>query len=1003
MATERRCDDAAGIPELFYEPRKSMIRKLLTTAICASLSLVAAQAQYVVRGKVADKADGKAIELATVQLLSKKDSSFVGGVNSQKDGSFSVSTKKAGDYIVKVSFVGYNAEFRSATVGRKAKTADVGTVQLATNEVALKGAQVVAKAAKVEMKADTFQYNASAYRTPTGSTLENLVEQLPGAEVSDDGTIKVNGKTVTQILINGKDFFKGDTKIAMKNLPTELVSNIKAYEKKSDYTKQTGIDDGNEENVLDIGLKKELKESWVSNIDVAAGNHDRYSSDLFVNRYTDHDRQTLFGNANNTGDRNFGPGGGGRGGGSGLNANKSAGIDGGWDNGKKEDEGGRFEINGNIRWNHSASDAQSRSNSEMFLNSGSSSSFSNSRTRSYNHNTNINAGMWMRWKPDSLTTVMFAPNYSHAERNGWSQSRTATFNSDPYAISGVTDPLGTLFADSSAALKAIAVNSNHRISKTVNNANSASYWAMVVRRLSKNGRNISFNTSGNVGKSTDRSYSRSDINYFQQEAANRNTFNNQYNHTPNTNWGLSGRVSYSEPIVKNLFAQLSYEYGYSYSKSDRSLYLLDSLAGWRDMYVPQIGKLPSSGDSLKMVIDSRNSQYATYKNYTHRISAGVRYNTKKLQFHAAVDMEPQRTKLEYQKDRLDTTVTRDVFNVSPNMRLRYRISNTSEMNVRYRGRSSQPSMTNLLDVTDDSNPLNISKGNPGLKPSWNNNFEVFYNNYIVDKQMGWMVRATFDQTSNSISNAMHYDETTGVRTTRPENINGNWNTGGDFMFNTSFGKDKSWSVMSFSGVNFSNNVGYVSTGNDTTSRKNTTKNLNLRENARLAYRTGLFEFGIRGGLSYAHAKNKLQSNANLNTWNFDYGATLNVTLPWQMQLATDIRMNSRRGYSDNSMNTNELIWNGQIAQNFLKGNAATISLQFYDILHKQSNVSRSITAQMRSDSWNNSINSYFMVHFIYRLNIFGGKSQGGDQGGPRMGPGGRGPGGRMGGPGGRRR
>lgn len=978
------------------------MRKLLTTAICASLSLIAAHAQYVVKGKVADKADGKAIELATVQLLNK-DSSFVGGVNSGNDGSFSVSTKKVGSYIVKVSFVGYNVEYRNAELSRKAKTVDLGTVQLATNAVALKGASVVAKAAKVEMKADTFQYNASAYRVPTGSTLENLVEQLPGAEVSDDGTIKINGKTVSQILINGKDFFKGDTKIAMKNLPTELVANIKAYEKKSDYTKQTGIDDGNEENVIDIGLKKELKESWVSNVDLAAGNHDRYSGDLFVNRYTDHDRQTVYGNANNTGDRRFGPG---RGGGSGLNANKSAGFDGGWDNGKKEDEGGRFEISGNIRWSHAASDAQSRSNSEMFLNSGSSSSFSNSRNRSYGHNTNVNAGMWMRWKPDSLTTVMFAPNYSHAESTNWSQNRTATFNSDPYAISGITDPLGTLFADSSAALKAIAVNSNHRISTGSNNSNSGNYWAMVVRRLSKKGRNISLSSSGNVGKSTDRNFSRSDINYFQSGAANRNTFTNQYNHTPNENWGLSARLSYSEPLVKNLFAQVSYEYGYSYSKSDRSLYLLDSLAGWRDMYEPRIGRLPSSADSLKMTLDARNSQYATYKNYTHRISAGLRYNTKDLQFHAAVDLEPRRTELEYQKDRLDTTVTRDVFNVSPNVRLRYKISNTSEMNLRYRGRSSQPSMTNLLDVTDDSNPLYISKGNPGLKPSWNNYFEMFYNNYIVDKQMGWMVRATFNQTSNSISNAMHYDETTGVRTTRPENINGNWDTGGNIMFNTSFGKNKSWTVMSFTGLNYSNNVGYVSTGNDTTSRKNTTKNLNVREGMRLTYRTGLFEFGVRGGLSYQHAKNKLQSNANLNTWNYDYGGELNVTLPWQMQIATDIRMTSRRGYSDNSMNTNELIWNGQIAQNFLKGNAATISLQFYDILHKQSNVSRSITAQMRSDSWNNSINSYFMVHFIYRLNIFGGKmQQGGDQGGPRMGPGrgpGRGPGG-PGGPGGRRR
>ena len=934
--------------------------KKILLSLCACLTIVAAHAQYTVSGKVTDKAAGTPIELATIQLLNK-DSSYVNGISTSKNGIFSLSVKKAGEYLVKISFIGYNAEYRHATLSKKAPEAKLGTVALNTSEVMLKGATVTAKAAKVEMKSDTFQYNASAYRVPVGSTLENLVEQLPGAEVSDDGTIKINGKTVKQILLNGKDFFKGDTKIAMKNLPTELVSNIKSYEKKSDYTKQTGIDDGNEETVLDIGLKKELKESWVSNASLGYGSKDRYTGDLFVNRYTDHDHETVFGNANNTGDRN-------------------------------------------MRWSHSATDRQSRSNSETFLNSAGTSSFSNSRSQDYSHSSNFNYRMWLKWKPDSMTTVMFAPEYSYSESNNWSQNRTATFNNDPYSIAGITDPLGTMFSDTASALKDIAVNTNHRISTGNSSSNSASYWAMVVRKLNSKGRNISISSNGNWGNSKSKSFSRSDIKYFQESAASRNTFTNQYSNNPSENWWLSGRISYSEPIVKNLFAQASYEYGYSYSNSDRSLYQLDSLPAWRDMYSPVIGTLPTDADSLRMTLNMRNSQYATYKNYTHKMSVGVRYNSKNLQFHAAVNFEPRKTKLEYQKDRLDTVVTRNVFNVSPNVRLRYKISNTSEMNIRYRGSSSQPSMTDLLDVTDDSNPLYISKGNPGLKPSWNNYFELFYNNYIVKSQTGWMARLTFNQTSNSISNAMHYDENTGVRTTRPENINGNWNTDGDFMFNTSFGKNKNWTIGSYTGYNYSNNVGYVSTGNDTTSSKNTTKNLTLREHLRLTFRTGLFEFGVRGGVSYQHAKNELQTNANLDTWNFNYGGELNVTLPWNMQLSTDIRMNSRRGYADHSMNTNELIWNAQIAQSFLKGNAATLSLQFYDILHNQSNVSRSITAQMRSDSWNNSINSYFMLNFIYRLNIFGGKNNAGsNEGGPKFGGPGRGPGrGGFGRPGGRR-
>ena len=978
-----------------------LLLSMLTVTLTAS-------ADYVIQGKVTEKATGNAIELATVQLLSK-DSAYAGGMNSGKTGTFALHAKKAGSYIVKVSFVGYTTAFRNVTLTKDKPTAQLGTIALVSNDVSLKGAVVKAKAAKVEMKADTFKYNASAYRVPKGSTLESLVEQLPGAEVSDDGTIKINGKTVTQVLMNGKDFFKGDTKIAMKNLPTELVSTLKSYEKKSDYTKQTGIEDGNEETVLDVGLKKELKSSWVSNADIAAGNHDRYSGDLFVNRYTDTDHETVFGNANNTGDRRFGPG---RGGGNGLTATKSAGTDIGWDNGKKENEAGRLELGGNLRWEHNNTDRQSRSNSEMFLGSGSSSSFSNSLSQQYSRSTSFNSGLSLRWKPDTLTMVMFFPNFSYSDGDNWGQSRTATFNSDPYAIDGVSDPLNGLFSDSISALRDIAVNTNHRRSLSHSRSTSANYWGMVVRNLNNKGRNISLSSSGNFSNSKNDSYSRSDINYFQTSARQKNQFTNQYIHDPQKSWSLGGRLSYSEPLTKNLFAQASYGYTYSYSNSDRSLYQLDSLAGWRDMYTPEIGMRPTSADSLRATLNARNSQYATYKNYDQRISVGIRYNTKDLNLHAAVDFNPLRTKLSYRKDKLDTVVVRNVFNVSPNIRMRWKISNTSQLDVRYRGSSSQPSMTDLLDVTDDSNPLYITKGNPGLKPSWNNSLSAFYNNYIVKTQTGWMASINFNQTSNSISNAMHYDEKTGVRTTRPENINGNWNTSGDFMFNTAFGKNKSWNIGSFSNISYSNNVGYVSTGNDTVSRENTTKSLNLREHMRLTYRTGLFEFGVNGGFDYQHAKNKLQSNANLNTWTFNYGGNINVSLPWNMQIASDIRMNSRRGYSDNSMNTNELIWNAQIAQSFLKGNAATVSLQFYDILHRQSNVSRSISAQMRSDSWNNSINSYFMLHFIYRLNIFGGKSNmnGGNDNNDRRGFGGpgRGPGrggfrgGPGGGPGGRR-
>ena len=379
------------------------ICSLLLSAFFAN---AAAQTQYTITGKVTEKESGNAIELATIQLLTK-DSTYVGGIGTSKTGSFTIKSSKAGSYIIKASFVGYVTQYRNVTLAKSKPNVSLGTIALPLNSVALKGATVTAKAAKVEMKADTFQYNASAYRVPVGSSLESLVEQLPGAEVSDDGTIKINGKTVSQILIDGKDFFRGDTKIAMKNLPTELVQKIKAYDKKSDYAEQTGVDDGEEETVIDLSLKEKLKESWVSNLDAGAGTKHRYSGNLFVNRFTDYDRETFFGNANNTGDRGFRWG---RGAGNGLVASKSAGVNLGWSNRKKEREQGFFEISGNVRWNHNVSDQQARSSSETFLNSGSSSSFSYSKSNNYSHSTNINSGIRLKWNPDTLTTITFRPS-----------------------------------------------------------------------------------------------------------------------------------------------------------------------------------------------------------------------------------------------------------------------------------------------------------------------------------------------------------------------------------------------------------------------------------------------------------------------------------------------------------------------------------------------------------------------------------------------------------------
>lgn len=982
---------------------------LLCVAAAAS-----ADSKWTISGKVVDSATKEPIQMAGVRVM-KTDSTYVTGDATSELGIFIIKPDKGGKLIVKISSVGYKTVYRDITLDKQNKSAALGTILLEQDAVALQGATVTAKASKVEVKGDTFVYNAAAYRVPEGSYLESLVEKLPGAVVDDDGSITINGKKVKQIRVDGKDFFKNDQNVAMKNLPADIVASIQAYDKKSDYTEMTGIDDGNEETVIDLRLKQKLKRAWFTNIDLSVGTKHRYADQFFALGKTDNSRISFYGNLNNVGNRGFGGGGPGfRRGGSGLTATKSFGADGFWNNGLRERDAGFFEIGGGARYSYTGTDNQSRSNSENFLASGHS-SFDNSQSKSIGHSRSFSANLNLRWNPDSLTTLRFRPTFSYSKSDNHSNSRSATFNSDPYEVAA--SPLDSVFRsmtdalDIPAEIAAIAVNRNSRSSMSNSNSTSVGGEMNIMRRFYKAGRNISLRASGNYSSSHSYSYSLSDIYYYQDTRAR---INNQHSVSPSTNWDYSLRLSYTEPLVKNLFLQTSYEYQHKFQDQDRTLYQLDSLDGYgHDNITPlhPLGYLPSE-DSLLLAKSIENSRYATYHDDIHGFNIGLRFTNKTINMNAGVRFEPQRTKLDYKKNLLDTTVVRNVFKVSPNMRFRYNISKDSRLEINYRGNSSQPSMTNLLDITDTSDPLNITKGNPGLKPSWTNNMRAEYSNYWRSSQSALRLSADYTNTENSISTAVSYDEQTGVRTTRPENINGNWNAGVFGMFNTSFSDESPFSFFTMTNYRYTNSVNFMSVGNSN-SQKNTMRTSDITERLRGSFRTGLFELGLNGSITYNISRSTMQSQTDLNTYRFAYGGNVQYSTNFGFSVSTNLSMNSRRGYNDASMNTNELIWNAQISQAFYKNKAATISLQFYDILHRQSNISRSINAMSRRDSWNNSINSYVMLHFICRLHILGGQDgrikpgsdhdsmgprQGGDrQGGERRGrwggPGGDGPGG----------
>ena len=939
------------------------MKKLLIWTVLlltATLSTYAQNKIVTVSGRVIEAGTKEPVELAAVQLLSLPDSAQVAGMTTSTQGYFSLSKQKPGKYLLKVSFIGYVTKIIPVQLTANVPAKKMGNIELATDAVMLQEAVVVAEAPQVTVVEDTLMYNSSAYRTPEGAMLEELVKKLPGAEIDDDGNVKINGKDLKKIMVDGKEFFGGDVKTGLKNLPVDMVDKLKTYDKKSDLARVTGIDDGEEETVLDLTVKKGMNQGWFGNADLGAGTKDRYTGRMMLNRFVDKTQFSSIGSANNVNDQGFSGGGGGPRwrSNNGLNATKMLGAN-------FATQTNKLELGGSVRYNFQDADISSINSSERFLQNGN--SYSNSNNKNRNKGTNLNADFRMEWKPDTLTNIIFRPNFSYGRTNNASRSESGTFNEDPFNL--IVNPNDYLNFDnlSDDPLKDIRVNATNSASLSKGKSLSGNATLQVNRKLNNRGRNLTFRGVFGYGDNDNDQYTQSETRYYQllnHLGGDSILYRNQYITTPTRNYNYTAQVTYSEPIAKATFLQFSYQFQYKYSKSDKTTFDLLDYPDWAIG-----GALPSGYESHAVDSLSKNAEY---RYYNHDASVGLRFIRPKYQLNVGMSFQPQNSTLSYKKGDYMIDTTRTVFNFAPNMDLRFRFSKVSQLRFTYRGRSNQPTMENLLPITDNSNPLNIRMGNPGLKPSFAHTMRLFYNTYNAEKQRGIMTHFSFTATQNSISNSTRYNEETGGLITRPENINGNWNAFGMFGFNTAL-KNKKYTINTFTNVNYQNNVAFLYNQDTKNNDRNTSTGLTLGERVTGSYRNDWFEFSLNGSINYTAERNKLRPENNQEPYTYSYGASTNITMPWKMTLATNIANQSRRGYRDSSMNRDELIWNAQLAQSLLKG-AATVSFEVYDILRQQSNISRSLSADMRSVSEYNGINSYCMVHFIYRLNIFGSKA-----------------------------
>ena len=448
---------------------------LLLLLIC---STAAVAQKATVTGTIMDGTLQEPLPGAAVVLLNPKDSTQVTCVATGVDGRVNIPVSKYGTYLLRISYIGYITQWQTITLDKKNQTLDLGEIVLQEDAKVMKEAQVTAQLAQVEMKEDTFVYNAGAFRLPEGSALEELVKKLPGAEVSEDGTIKINGKTVSKIMVGGKEFFEKDTKMAMKNIPTKMVEKIKSYEKQSDYSRITGIDDGEEETVLDLTVKKGMKNGWYGNVNLGAGTQHRYAEKFNVNHFKDDFQATLLGSANNVSDMGFGGGGGRWGwGDQGLESSKE--IGGNFATAKP-----KLEMGGSVRYRYDGSDLENTSSTEYF--NATLARYTEDYSKNMTSNQRLTGNFRIEWKPDTMTNIIFRPDFTYQRNKGRGNSLSASYSANP------TDTILNRLAD-------IMVNSNANRNMNYSTNTTLKGELQVNRKLNSRGRNLTLRVVGNYG------------------------------------------------------------------------------------------------------------------------------------------------------------------------------------------------------------------------------------------------------------------------------------------------------------------------------------------------------------------------------------------------------------------------------------------------------------------------------------------------------------------------
>ncbi|HET6766254.1 MAG TPA: outer membrane beta-barrel family protein [Chitinophagaceae bacterium] len=930
------------------------MKKILLTALSGFIWIAAiAQKTGSVKGLVFDTITKQPVAGATITVLQRSDSSLVTFSMTNNRGEFSLTNLGYGDYRLLVTHVNYHNVNKFFTIKDASRSIDLGLIEVSDKNKVLEEVVVMAEAPPVTLIGDTVQYNAGSFKSKPNAVVEDLLKKMPGIQVEKDGTVKAQGQTVNRVLVDGKEFFGNDPKIATKNLPADAVDKVQVYDKQSDMAQLTGFDDGQSEKTINLKLKKDKKKGVFGKVNAGGGTNERYQTRFNVNSFKGARQMSVIGMGNNTNAEGFSfmdilsfsggmnQLGGGTGGNININMSSSNALSGAmgggnnnaintsWAGGANYNNiiGTKMEAQSNYffsRYNPVTDQKLSRQyilpDSTYFYNQN-----SRKNSLSYTHRFNLTYDYLI----DSLHSLKFTPTLSlqHAKNNSLSAYET---------------------------LSAELLRSNYGRSDNYDATDGYNFNGTLLfrKKFKRKGRTFSASLGSTLNNSEgDGELESVNLFYNRQGSLVKTDSINQHSFSESEVRGYNTRAAYTEPLFKRSLLELSVSKSESRSFSDKITYDYNRNSGKHDVVNPLLTN--------------------NYENIYGTMTAGIRLRTQKKKYNYSFGLTWQNADLKgtIKSGVKDSVITKTFYNLLPNARFQYNFTRFKNFQLDYRASTNQPSVSQLQPLPDISNPLNIRVGNPGLKQEFMHRINASYTaiNPFRNKSLFWFSNYSF--TNNRIVN---YDlvDSFGRKITTPVNVDGVYNLNNQLSVGLPLRSIKA-------SLNFNTGVGYSKTIQFINTVRNNIYNISIDPRIQISKSfRDKFDLTLSGGFTYNKAKYSLQGSLNNNYLTQDYGIDIGWQLPKNFYLSTDFRYTISSQRSE-GFNAKVPLWNAAFSKLFLKYNRGEIKISVYDLLNENESIVRNTNSNYIEDQNNLVLQRFFLLSFTYSLNKMSANAGGG--------------------------